>query len=165
GASSDISERYLRRLDSVGGVFRGLKISCGRPQGGRQPAFRDQGLYHSVAEIVPRPLRHDPPTYQPSSRAHPARQVAEPEAESRPVQFRCNRPTQKRLQLTEAVILPARKTEIIGRVERGCYRSRGVNGQPFVHQQLTQRGSAAGLPVVVIASEIRHQPTHLALTR
>ena len=125
-------------------------------------AFGHQGLGHSIAEVVAGPLRKHAAADQPRGRAHAAREVAQPETESALLQVGLDHAAEKRLHLAQPVVLPARVAEIVGRVEPGRHGLRGVDGQPFVDQQLAKRRPAPGGPVVVVAAALGHQPAHVA---
>src|SRR4029078_6709010 len=80
------------------------------------------------------------------------------------IQLGIDTPTQKRLELPKAVILAPRVAEVVGCIERRGDSPGRVHRQALVHQQLTESRPAAGLPVVVVASQIGDQTAELALT-
>src|SRR5437660_905891 len=64
---------------------------------------------------------------------------------------------QERIALADAPVLAAVVTEVLPRLEPGGHRLGRGDRRPLVHEQLTQRGTAPRLPVVVLPAGLGDQ--------
>ena len=63
------------------------------------------------------------------------------------------------------MVLATRIAEIVGRIEAGRHRLRGVHGQSLVDQQLPEGRPAPGLPVVVAPARFGNKTAQVACAR
>src|SRR5581483_3226819 len=152
-------------LDPDGALVRPPALPPRRPPRGRQALLGEVILHQPPPQIIARPLGNDLPGEQPGSRPDPAREEPQPQAQPRAVEERLHGAPQKRVELAHAPVLAPGVAEVFPRLEPRRHRLGGRHGHAFVHEQLAQRGAAAGLPVVVGAVEIGHQPPQLGAAR
>jgi len=89
--------------------------------------------------------------------AHAARQIAQSQSERGIIEVGGNSAGDDRLQLTDASVLPTLIAEVLPRGVAGTDRTRRMDGEPFVHEKLTQRNTAARFPIRVFAVRSRDE--------
>src|SRR5204863_7834424 len=87
----------------------------------------DQGLRHPISQVIAAPLGEDSPEGEARGRAHATGEILEAEAEAAAVEVVVGGAAEEGFELPEPLVLAAGVAEVIGGVEPGDDRLRGVH--------------------------------------